>query len=98
MANKLYELVFRLLYRGFAVHSLGTWLGLRGLWSLAPMYLLILGLTLWCLGRSGRRPWLTTTLAVVIGVAILVSYRGFPLTGPYADRAYAWITAIWEPK
>jgi hypothetical protein len=97
LANPLYELAFRLLYRGYAVHSLGTALGLRGIWAVLPLYLFALGLLIWLLGRGPGRSLRTTALACALGALIIVGHRAFPLTGPYAERAWAFVTGTWEP-
>jgi hypothetical protein len=99
LQNPLYELVFRLLYRGYAVHSLGTAVGLHGFLSLVPLYLAALALLVWLLGRAGgRRSLRTTALACVLAAGVVAGHRAFPVTGPYSDRAWAFITSTWEPK
>ncbi len=98
LQNPLYELVFRLIYRGYAVHSLGTAAGLRGIASLLPLYLGALVLMLWLVGLGRRRAWQTTALACVLAAGVVAGHRAFPLTGPYSDRAWAYITSTWEPK
>ena len=95
--NPLYELVFRLLGDGYAVHSLGTLVGLRGLWSLLPLYLFAGAMAFWLLSRGSRFGTVVTALAFVIGSGIIVGHRAFPLTGPYAERAYHYVTSTWEP-
>ena len=95
--NPLYELVFRLLWNGYAVHSLGTLVGLRGLWSLLPLYLFAGGIAFWLMSRGSRNGTLITALAFVLGAGIIVGQRSFPRTGPYADRAYHFVTSTWEP-
>ena len=95
--NPLYELAFRLLYHGYAVHSLGTLVGLTGFWSILPLYLLALGLAMWIVAGSRKRI-VSAAIAVVLAGAIIAAHRQFPVTGPYALRAYSWITSTWEPK
>jgi hypothetical protein len=97
LRNPLYELSFRLLYRGYAVHSVGTALGLHGIWAALPLYLFALGLLLWLLGRGPGRSLRTTALACVLGGAVILGHRAFPLTGPYAERVWGYVTATWEP-
>jgi hypothetical protein len=97
LRNPLYELAFRLLYRGYAVHSLGTALGLRGIWAALPLYLYALGLLGWLLGRGPGRSPRMTALACVLGAGLVAGHRAFPLTGPYAERAWGFVTATWEP-
>jgi hypothetical protein len=95
--NPLYELVFRLLWNGYAVHSLGMLVGLHGLWSLLPLYLFAAALMFWLMSRAGRSGVVATLIAFVLGAGIIIGHRAFPLTGPYADRAYNWVTSTWEP-
>jgi hypothetical protein len=97
LRNPLYELAFRLLYRGYAVHSAGTALGLHGIWAALPLYVLALGLLLWLLGRGPGRSLRATALACVLGGALVAGHRAFPLTGPYAERVWGFVTATWEP-
>jgi hypothetical protein len=97
LANPLYELSFRLLGKGYAVHSLGTALGLKGIWAAVPLYLLALAMMLWLLARA-RRAWLTAVLACFLGAGIIAGHRAFPLSGPYAERAWGFVTRTWEPK
>jgi hypothetical protein len=97
LRNPLYELVFRLLWNGYAVHSLGTLVGLTGLLSLVPYYTLVGALAFWLLSGHRRPWWQVTAAAFVLGAAIIAGHRHFPMTGPYADRAYRFVTATWEP-
>jgi len=97
LLNPLYELAFRLLYRGYVVHSFGTAVGLHGIWAVLPLYVFALGLLLWLLGRGRGRSLRSTALACVLGGTLIVGYRAFPLTGPYADRVWGFVTATWEP-
>lgn len=97
LRNPLYELSFRLLANGYAVHSLGTLLGLHGLWSLLPLYALAFG---WCgylLVRGVRRPALVLILSTALAVAIVAGHSFFPRTAGYADHVWGWVTANWEP-
>jgi hypothetical protein len=98
LLNPLYELSFRLLGRGYAVHSLGTALGLHGIRAVLPLYAFGLGLLIWLLARGPRRAWWMTVLACVLGGAIIYGHRSFPRTGPYAQRAWGFVTSTWEPK
>jgi hypothetical protein len=97
LRNPLYELVFRLLWNGYAVHSLGTLVGLRGALSLLPFYTLVGAVTFWLLTSDRRRWWQVTALAFVLAAGIVGAHRAFPPTGPYAEQAYRWITSTWEP-
>jgi hypothetical protein len=97
LKNPLYELVFRLAFHGYAPWSLATALGLRGLAALLPLYLLGLGWMFWLVARGQRRALLGVALSVVVAGGLIASYRAFPLTGGYANRAWSYITSIWEP-
>ena len=97
LLNPLYELAFRLLYRGYAVHSVGTALGLHGIWAALPLYLFTLGLLVWLLARGPGRSLPTTALACLLGGLLILGHRAFPLTGPYAERVWGFVTATWEP-
>lgn len=96
LRNPLYELAFPLLQHGYAVHSVGTALGLRGIWAVLPLYLFALGLVLWLLAKG--RSWKSAVLACVLGAGIVAGHRAFPLTGAYSQRAWGFVTATWEPK
>ena len=97
LRNPLFELAFRLPFRGYAAHSLGTAVGLKGVAALLPLYLLAVGGTIWIISAGSGRRAAGAALACVLAVALLTSYRAFPLTGPYSDRAWKYITTIWEP-
>ena len=98
MLNPLYELSFRLLGEGYAVHSLGTFLGLHGPWAALPLYLFVAGFLLWMLGGQGRQRAAGLLVACVLAASIVVGYRFFPREAGYAQHAYGYITAIWEPR
>jgi hypothetical protein len=97
LKNPLFELVFRLLFHGYAPWSLGTALGLRGILALLPLYLVGLGFMFWLFCRGQRHAIAGAVLAVIVAGGLIGSYRTFPLTGAYANRAWAYITSIWEP-
>jgi hypothetical protein len=97
LRNPLYELAFPLLGKGYAVHSLGTALGLSGPWAVLPLYGLVLAMALFLLNtRPLRTSWRTCTLACVLGAAMVLGHATFPRTGPYAVRAWTFVTSIWE--
>jgi hypothetical protein len=98
LKNPLFELVFRLAYHGYAPWSLGTVLGLRGLLALLPLYLGGLAFIFWMFSRGQRQALAGALLAVVVAGGLLGAYRTFPLTGAYANRAWSYITSIWEPR
>jgi hypothetical protein len=96
LRNPLYELTFPLIARGYAVHSVGTWLGLRGVWATMPLYLLVAGTAFFLVGRG--RGLRVTALACLIAALVVAGHRAFPLSGDYAKRAWSFVTATWEPK
>jgi hypothetical protein len=95
--NPLYELVFPLLKRGYAVHSLGTAVGLWGIYAILPLYLFAFAAMAWFLGLVRRR--VLPVLALVCGLAALTltSYRAFPKTDPSQVNPWPLIDSIWEP-
>jgi hypothetical protein len=95
--NPLYELAFPLLTHGYAVHSLGTLVGLRGFLSLAPLYAFILGVIIWLLSRGPGRSLRQTALACVLAAVVVAGHRALPPTGAYAQRVWSFVTATWEP-
>lgn len=97
LVNPLYELSFRLLRHGYAPHSLGTLLGLRGLASLVPLYAAVAWLALDLLWR--RRPRAELGAGLVIAAAILCGDRYIPKATDDAVQSKIWndVTAWWEP-
>jgi hypothetical protein len=97
LRNPIYELAFPLLTHGYAVHSLGTLIGLHGLWAIAPLYAVVLGVVFWLLSRGPGRSLRQTALACILAVGLVAGHRALPMTGPYASRAWNFVTATWEP-
>jgi hypothetical protein len=97
LLNPIHELSFPLLTHGYAVHSLGTLIGLHGFWSLAPLYAVVLGTMLWQLSRGAGRSLRQTALACLLGSLLVVGHRALPWTGDYANRVWGFVTATWEP-
>ncbi len=98
LRNPVFELSFRLVREGYATHSVGTALGLRGFLALAPLYLVALGVVLWLISRGTRLAPLAVPLACALAVGVFYVYqREFPATGPYAEHAWRYVTRIWEP-
>lgn len=95
--NPLYELAFPLLTHGYAVHSLGTLVGLHGFLSIVPLYMVALGATIWLLSRGPSRSLRQAVLACILAAGLVAGYRAVPLTGAYAGRVWAFVTATWEP-
>ena len=88
LRNPLHELAFPLLAHGYAVHSLGTLIGLHGFLSLAPLYAVALGAAFWLLSRGPRRSVRQTALACILAAGLLAGQRALPFTGPYARTAW----------
>lgn len=87
--NPLYELVLRMLGDGLVAPNLGRGLGLPGVWSVAPLFALVVGLWLAAVrGPGGRARWRDAALAVALATAVFVGYRGFARGGKVADDAY----------
>jgi hypothetical protein len=98
LANPLYDLIFPLLGRGYAVHSVGHWLGLPGAWGIAPLYLFLLIAILGLFGLLRRRA--VPALVVTCGLAALMiaGYRAFPKTDTKLISPWPMIHAVWEPR
>jgi hypothetical protein len=98
LQNPLYDLVFPLLGRGYAVHSLGTAVGLHGILAILPLYLFTLLAILWLLGLLGRS--LLPRAALVCGLAALLvlGHRAFPKTDQTQVNPWPMIHTIWEPR
>lgn len=97
LRNPIYELAFPLLTHGYAVHSLGTLVGLHGLWAIAPLYAVVLGVVIWLLSRGPGRSLRQTALACILAVGLVSGHRALPFTGLYASRVWNFVTATWEP-
>jgi hypothetical protein len=97
LVNPLYDLVFPLLGRGYAVHSLGTAVGLQGIFAILPLYLFAFVGVMWLFGLLRRRT--LPTLAVVCGLAALLvlGHRAFPMTDQNTINPWPMIQTIWEP-
>jgi hypothetical protein len=95
--NPLYEVGFHALRRDLAPHSIGTALGLPGVWSLAPMFAAAAALVVWALGVSTRRLAISAAAACVVGVLIVAAYSRFPATGKSGERPWAFVVSSWEP-
>jgi hypothetical protein len=97
LLNPLHELAFPLLAHGYAVHSLGTLVGLHGFLSLAPLYAVVLGTAIWLLSRGPGRSLRQAALACILAAVLVAGHRFFPRTGAYADQVWGFVTATWEP-
>ena len=97
LRNPLHELTFPLLTHGYAVHSLGTLVGLHGFLSIAPVYAVALGAAIWLLSRGPWRSVRQTALACILAAGLVAGHRALPFTGPYASAVWNFVTATWEP-
>jgi hypothetical protein len=95
--NPLYEVSFRLLADGKAPYSIGWALGLRGVASLVPYFVVVAALLAWVLvpAKAYAR---SAVIAVVVGAAIVASYAAFPRGGRRHDAAYRDNVAGAMPK
>jgi len=97
LLNPLYDLVFPLLGRGYAVHSLGTFVGLHGLFAIAPLYLFALVAVLWMFGLLRRRAIVSLAVVCSLAAVIVLGHRAFPMTDQSAISPWPMIKNIWEP-
>jgi hypothetical protein len=97
LRNPLWELAFPLLTHGYAVHSLGTLVGLHGFLALAPLYAVVLAAMVWLLSRGPGRSLRQTALACILAAGLVAGQRAFPPTGAYAQKVWSFVTATWEP-
>ena len=97
LANPLYDLVFPLLGRGYAVHSLGTAIGLYGIYAILPLYLFTFAVVMWLLGLLKRRTLPTSAMVCGLAVIIVLGYRAFPKTDLNKVNPWPMIQSIWEP-
>jgi hypothetical protein len=85
--HPLYEVSFRALREGLVPPSLGTWLGLPGVWSLVPAFVAAAALLAWALGR--RR--VAFVASVVLAALVLLGYGLFPRSGSAAERPWSFV-------
>jgi hypothetical protein len=97
LLNPLYDLVFPLLGRGYAVHSLGTVVGLHGLAAILPLYLFTFVAMLWLLGLLNRRALPTLVMVCSLAAVMVLSHRAFPKTELNRVNPWPMIQIIWEP-
>jgi hypothetical protein len=98
LLNPLYDLVFPLLGRGFAVHSLGTAIGLQGIAAILPLWLFAVTGVLWMLGLLRRRSLPTLAMACALAAVIVLGHRAFPKTDLKNFSPWPFIHNIWEPS
>jgi hypothetical protein len=97
LLNPLYDLVFPLLWRGYAVHSLGTAAGLRGIAAILPLYLFAFFSVMWLLGLLQRRSLLTVAMVCGLASVFVLGHRAFPMTDLTKVNPWPMIQFIWEP-
>jgi len=96
LLNPLYDLVFPLLGRGYAVHSLGTAVGLRGIAAILPLYLFTFIAVLWLFGLLRKRALPTVALVCGLATVLVLSHRAFPKTDPNTISPWPMINSVWE--
>lgn len=95
--NPIFEVSVRALREGHAPHSVGTAIGLRGVASVAPLYVGVLALMFRMLTPS-RRYVLEVSLACVVAMAAVLSYRPLASTPTHvADRMWRFVSGTFEP-
>lgn len=97
-ANPIHDVAFRLIGRGMAPHSLGTAIGLRGVFAFLPVFAAAAALSAWLLAGAARGRWLGLTMALVLTSAALVAYRGFAPAADARARPWKFIERTWEPR
>jgi hypothetical protein len=85
--NPLYEISFRLLAEGHAPYSLGWALGLRGVASLVPYFVVVAAVVGWVLVPA-RRYLASAAIAVAVAAGIVAAYAAFPRGGASHEVAY----------
>jgi len=98
VGNPLWDVSFRILGDDLAPRSLGTAMGLRGVVSLMPLYVICGALVVWLLADRVKGRWLTTAAAAAVAIVIVVAYRAVPSHSPYVTIHYEQtIRRVWEP-
>jgi hypothetical protein len=96
-ANPLFEVAIRSIREGHAPHSLGTLVGLRGLASLAPLYLAVVVLALALLATT-RRLVLEMALAALLATFAVSRYERLAVSSrSVAEPEWAFIESTFEP-
>jgi hypothetical protein len=100
--NPLWQVSFRILGEGLAPHSLGTAIGLTGVWSLLPIYLVAGSIAVWLLAGGGapgsRARWVTTAAAAAIAIGVVVAMRWLPYDRVATAQHWNTIVRVWEPR
>jgi hypothetical protein len=99
LLNPIYDLVLPLLLgRGYAVHSLGTAVGLRGIVAILPLYLFTFVVVLWLFGLLQKRALPTVALVCGLAAILVLGHRVFPKTDPKSISPWPMINSVWEPR
>jgi hypothetical protein len=98
LLNPIYDLVLPLLWRGYAVHSLGTAVGLRGIVAILPLYLFTFVVVLWLFGLLQKRALPTVALVCGLAAILVLGHRVFPKTDPKSISPWPMINSVWEPR
>lgn len=99
--NPVFDLAFPLISAGFTPYGLGWSLGLRGIWAMAPLALVVVGaLALVAAGGDPRPRRAATHLALALGLAALFllplsAYGRAPRVAE--THATAIVRAMWDP-
>jgi hypothetical protein len=101
LRNPVFDLAFPTLGAGYVPYSLGWWLHLPGLWSLAPLgAALLLAISLGA-GGEDRRParWAAhAALAALLAAAFLLPLSRYGRNRNAAEeRAVTVVRSLWEP-
>lgn len=97
LSNPLFEVSFRLLRDGRAPHSLGTAVGLRGLASLAPLYVAILAGVVLFVRRAGARIVLVLAGVVLGGLALSRFENVSPTAPALREKMMQFVESTYEP-
>jgi hypothetical protein len=99
--NPVFDLAFPLVGDGFTPYGLGWSLGLRGVWAMAPLALVVLGaLALVAAGGDLRPRRAAAHLALALGIAglFLLPLSAYGRAPRVAEtQARATVRAMWDP-
>jgi hypothetical protein len=100
--NPVFDLTFPLLGQGYAPYGFGWLIGLRGLASLAPLAVVVLGALALGVGGDDLRPsrWVThLATALVVAVAFLVPLSAYGRKPRAPEQSMsAFVRSAWEPQ
>ena len=99
--NPVFDLAFPLLGGGYRAVQPGMWLQFPGIWSLAPLALLLLLALSLSIGGEDQRParWAShAAIAVAIAALCLVPLSRYGRgPNPAEARAAAFVRSTWDP-